>query len=72
MKILATVITAFVLIQSTVRAEEPSHVNSRSAPPSARTNVLFITTDDLGLQLGCSGDTVGIYSQNKVPERKTR
>ncbi len=44
MKPLTTVIAVLLLMQSTAHA----------APP----NVLFITSDDLGLQLGCYGDTV--------------
>ena len=46
MRILAIVITTLVLIQCEAHAATP--------PP----NVLFITSDDLGLQLSCYGDTV--------------
>jgi len=49
MKILTTVVAVLLLMPSTVRAED--------APPT-RPNVLFITSDDLGLQLSCYGDTV--------------
>lgn len=47
MKILTTIITAVLLIQSVVGADD-----------QRRPNVLFITSDDLGLQLSCYGDTV--------------
>ena len=47
MKILTTIITAILLIQSTTNAQG-----------QRRPNVLFITSDDLGLQLSCYGDTV--------------
>jgi len=46
-KILTTVIAVLLLIQSAAVAQE-----------QRRPNVLFITADDLGLQLGCYGDTV--------------
>ena len=68
MKILTTIITAITLMLSAACTAELR----RSGSSPARPNILFITADDLGLQLSCYGDTVGIYLQNKVPERKTR
>ena len=47
MRLLTTIITGILLIQSAAVAQE-----------QRRPNVLFITSDDLGLQLGCYGDTV--------------
>jgi len=43
-----------MLLQSAAVAQELR----RSETSSARPNVLFITSDDLGLQLSCYGDTV--------------
>lgn len=47
MNILPAIITAILLVQSVASAEEKQ-----------QPNVLFITSDDLGLQLSCYGDTV--------------
>ena len=54
MKILTTIITAITLMLSTACTAELR----RSDTSPARPNVLFITSDDLGLQLSCYGDTV--------------
>lgn len=48
MKILTTVLTAFLLMQSTVRAEEPRRSISRSETSPARPNVLIFMSDDIG------------------------
>ncbi|HIG22799.1 MAG TPA: hypothetical protein EYQ28_09905 [Henriciella sp.] len=47
MRILTTVIAALLLMQSAFGVEE-----------KRKPNVLFITSDDLGLQLSCYGDKV--------------
>jgi N-sulfoglucosamine sulfohydrolase len=54
MKILTTIITAITLMLSAACTAELR----RSETSPARPNVLFITSDDLGLQLSCYGDTV--------------
>jgi len=46
MRILTTVVAVLLLMQSTVFAAD------------TQPNILFITSDDLGLQLSCYGDTV--------------
>lgn len=46
MRILTTVVAVLLLMQSAVLAAE------------ARPNVLFITSDDLGIQLSCYGDKI--------------
>ncbi len=48
MKILSTVITILVLMQSTALAEEPRRSISRSETSTARPNILFIVSDDHG------------------------
>ena len=48
MKILATVITTLVLMQSTTHAEEPRGSISRAEASTARPNILFIVSDDHG------------------------
>ena len=48
MKFLTTVVTAFMLIQSTARAEEPRRSISHSETSPARPNILFIVSDDHG------------------------
>jgi len=54
MKFLTTIITAITLMLSAACTAELR----RSESSSARPNVLFITSDDLGLQLSCYGETV--------------
>ncbi len=54
MGLLTAIITAFALMLSSPCTAEVR----RSETSPARPNVLFITSDDLGLQLGCYGDTV--------------
>ena len=48
MKILTTLLTAVLLMQSTVRAEEPRGSISGSETSPARPNILFIVSDDHG------------------------
>jgi arylsulfatase A-like enzyme len=58
MKILATIFTVLLLMQSTARAQEP-----RAQSSSARPNVLFIICDDLN----DSVEGMGGHSQAKTP-----
>ncbi len=48
MKVLITVIAAFLLMQNTARAEEPSRAILGSESSPARPNILFIVSDDHG------------------------
>lgn len=58
MKILTTAVAMFLLLQSIVPCGEPQRSLARSETRPPRPNILFITSDDLGLQLACYGDTV--------------